>query len=322
MSSSLVDATIDALTFTGRGLTRKRAVAASSTAIARGTYVETDFLLSLSPDQRARSIAIARTLAAMRSRRGQTAFGPSAALLHGIEVWPLPQRIHMVATQVRSGNSTQFPAVFLERKEIASATSTQFHRIGDIRFATTNFAGLELPTLGAVIFHCALTDPAESAFITLCQALRLLADSEENSGENWRVLANDIRQTLLESSYSLPSHTRGAARARWLIEYCDAGCDSVDSARLLWLLRSAGIGGLVTDYPVSESGGQWRVDIAEPDARLALSIGDEHPTIPGWTVLPFSRGDLDQPADLVAQVRNAIEDSGSEVTPIAPYAFG
>lgn len=159
--------------------------------------------------------------------------------------------------------------------------------------------------------------PVTSAGLT---ALEVAAELTDGAAFLDRVLQRGLPFPDLLAAHDRNIGAVGMPRARLLLVEAADRADSRAERRLIGHLRKAGIAGYVCGMPF----GPWFVDLAFPDARLAVEIdGWAFHSDPerfrndrrkqnalvtaGWTVLRFTWRDIrDTPAEVVARIRHAL----------------
>lgn len=156
----------------------------------------------------------------------------------------------------------------------------------------------------------------------MIDALRLLPEPEARQlcHRAAQVLGHAPVAELLSAANSELSGRTGAAQLRLLAMELHEGAHSEAERRLILLLKESGITGFLTNYKVRLRDRMAELDVAFPEARLAIEVdGMAWHTSParfqedrsrqnaliaeGWTVLRFTWLDLrDRPERVVAQI--------------------
>jgi len=130
------------------------------------------------------------------------------------------------------------------------------------------------------------------------------------------------RESLTSQLSRHPSR-RGSARARVALAVADARAESPMESVLRWLLHAAGVPSPDLQHVILTAEGEFRADLAWPDARVLVEFdGDVHRerdvfvrdarrqnalVAAGWTVLRFTSADvLGRPEAVIAQIRRAL----------------
>lgn len=178
-----------------------------------------------------------------------------------------------------------------------------------------------------LVIQWTLIDPGEEAFVFTCQALRTLTPSSTRRLSGWEQQEASIRRHLLRKLFMLPSGTRNLRRAEWIIRHASAGCESIGEARLLWILRSRGLAGVVPQFEVEDSFVHYFIDLALPHLKIALEFDgrlkygnnsekqldvlreqiqrQKQLEVRGWHVIRFSWADLYNPESIIQQIEEA-----------------
>ena len=175
-------------------------------------------------------------------------------------------------------------------------------------------------TAGEVVerFGVRLTTPART-WRDLAATLHppaLLAVTDQLLG--FWCTVGDLRRQL-----ELRPTGRGSARARLVLPVADRRSESPMESVLRWLLHAAGAPTPELQYVIRTVAGEFRADLAWPEAKVLVEFdGDVHRdrgvfvrdlrrqnalVAAGWTVLRFSSADVvGRPDEVVAQVLRAL----------------
>jgi len=166
-----------------------------------------------------------------------------------------------------------------------------------------------------------LTTPART-WLDLARVLRV--DQLVVAGDffiHWREPL--VTRSDLESAVVRSARRRGIRSLREALPLLDSRSESPRESATRVTLARAGITGLVSNLPVTTSGGfHYRLDLALPRLRIAIEYQGGYHFVAeqaerdmtrrsrlaadGWIVIEVHRGDLDDPAELVQRVLAAI----------------
>lgn len=322
--------------------------------IHRGVHLPSAFLHDLkTPWEQRRAISIARTLAVLHRRQHAQPVARSAALLCGYDIFDSNPSIHIHISQVECKSTTDsvLPAVSIDGVPVLEEAHCHVHLHGATLSAQdTDFSSRVLtpsPSSSALspnraspqalspsaeevldlVIQWTLIDPGEEAFVFTCQALRMLTPSSTRRLSRWEHQEASIRRHLLSKLLTLPSGTRNLRRAEWIIRHASAGCESIGEARLLWILRSRGLAGIVPQFEVEDSFVHYFIDLAIPHLKIALEFDgrlkygknseeqlnvlreqiqrQKQLEVRGWYVIRFSWADLFKPESIIQQIEEA-----------------
>lgn len=298
--------------------------------LARGVFLERSYLESFAQVwERNLVVDLARIRAAvLRSRSGGVVHGESAALLHGLPVHDQSGDVHLWTPHPPRTSASGLPAVRLPDGTVFPARRIIGHQGWLPPGGSVLLAGIPSLTLEATAITAAMTLPEERGFVITCGALNRLSRFERSAQDRCRPVEARVRAELVATVSLCPERTRGRARARRVLGSADAGCESVGEARLLAILKAAGIRGLVTQVVTTCGSTTYYVDIGIPGILLAIEFdglakyGDERGDIHrgylardrrqreieglGVSFLRFTWADLDHPEQVVAVVRERI----------------
>ncbi|MEU1970128.1 hypothetical protein ABZ477_00550 [Microbacterium sp. NPDC019599] len=160
-------------------------------------------------------------------------------------------------------------------------------------------------------------------FVDLAEVLDVSALVAVGDRMLWRqhpLLAREALQRAVDRAQG----RRGFRTATAALGLLDDGAESAKESELRLLLRSAGFGPFASNVELRDGRGAFvaRVDLALPDLRIAIEYeGDHHRDKEqwrrdiarrrriealGWTYLPVTQADLDDPRRLVADLAAAL----------------
>ena len=257
--------------------------------------------------------ALARISATCLTHPHATFIGPSAALLHGLWCWDRSPDVHIL-THGRPGNESptlprieircghprrspigasriSIPAARIMRHQVPAVGPIRTVRIRGSsidRGRESDVSGsrrrmlLRVATLEDTLILCALTMPASHAFVTLCDGMRRLSHFNKHHQDRSRKAEERVRAALVRQLSRFPRGHRNVARARWLIQHADAGCESIGEAMLLWIVRSRKLHAVRTQFEVRQRPAEslagarpasvYFIDIAFPREKVALEF--------------------------------------------------
>ena len=245
--------------------------------ICRGAYLETQILQGRMIWHQRRIVAIARALAIAKT--GQRIIsGLSAAVLNDLPMLHVPQDItaHLCSP---AGTVPTLPAVWMDQTLVVPSGLLTRQRLlcphltheAHIQSAHA-MSTIMLETLPGSLLTIARTAEPEEAFVALCMGLHQASAHDHVRCTDDKRRVERARTILLSELDALPPMTHGVHRARVLIQAADGGCDSVAEARLLWILKTAGVQGIQTQHVVGSAEGTFYVDVAIPSVALAIEF--------------------------------------------------
>jgi len=329
-----------------RGL-RKALASGSVVRIHCGAYLDADYLRSL-PDRwhATRAVGLARILATSLDRQ-VTVIGASAAILHGVPQLDPSPPVHLWAPTRPGGTSPPLPAVRLPHGGIVPAGRTLVHTGAALGSDFSLASGREsvgaldtLPLAGAIASATLIALPRDS-FVLASGGIRMMCGFDRRRQDHSRVEEESARAQLLDMVHALPARTRNRRVALWTLHNADAGCESVGEALLLWILRSHGIVGTLTQVRVAAGSRTYYIDIGIPGVLLAIEFdgsakyGEDGEEVldafkgqerrqkdierEGFLVLRFRWSELGDPPAVLSELRARLASVGRTL-PVDPSA--
>lgn len=276
----------------GIGPRRLRNLIAGGTLqrIRRGAYIYNHNADQLNPDDRLRVRCIAADLVGFQGVFSHE----SAAALWGLDLLTVPQ---MIDAYSRSHCATDRERIHRHKTAI---TPDEFTRLPGTSIMVT--------TVSRTLQDCARSMPFREAVV--------LADSIMRRG---LMEHHEVIETLL----NLTGY--GSSAGPLLAQAVDASSESAGESLTRCLLMEHMLPLLVTQYPISCEGRNYRVDFAWPEARLILEFDGEqkyvdHPgrdrseaardralTRTGWTVVHITWADIfNKELEVVTHLRNLL----------------
>ncbi|GAA1854329.1 hypothetical protein [Myceligenerans crystallogenes] len=213
---------------------RRSAEAGELVRVRRGAYTGPASL-------RPRDLLLLRIRALHRQLRAEHVFShKSAAALHGLPMWTLPERVDVIQ-QYRAGGK--------------SSADIARHRIPLPFDDVVTIAGVPVTNLARTVVDCALALHPMEALVIADAAVRAGLDVDEAA----KLLG--VRR-----------NRRGTAAARHVISSADGGAQSVWESRTRYILLRAGVPDLVTQMPVPTRLGTFHTDLGIPGLRLAIEF--------------------------------------------------
>jgi len=242
--------------------------------IDRGVYLDVHYLAALDgPWAQQEAIALARTRAvSQRSGPGSVIHGESAALVHGLRRYAPSGDIHLWHPWRPSTLPRHLPSIRLPGLPPVPECEVIHHHRWIPPDSVRLIDGASVLSLEATAITAAMSLPEEQGFTIASAALTELSHFDRRAQEVCRVREDEIRAVLLSTLDGSPPTAAGRGRARRVLTLSDAGCESVGEARLLWILRSAGITGLVTQVRTVCGKRIYFVDIGVPGVLLAIEF--------------------------------------------------
>lgn len=256
-----------------RGL-RKALASGSVVRIHCGAYLDADYLCSL-PDRwhATRAVVLARILATSLDRQ-VTVIGASAAVLHAVpQLDPSPQ-VHLWAPSRPGGTGAPLPAVRLPHGGLVPTGRILLHTgvaLGGLA-GRESVGELDVLPLASAVTSATLIAPPKDSFVLASGGIRMLSGFDRRRPEHSRAAEEATRAELLDMVLALPPRTRNRRLALWTLHNADAGCESVGEALLLWILRSQGIVGTLTQVRVAAGSRTYYIDIGIPGVLLAIEF--------------------------------------------------
>ncbi|MFI2366379.1 hypothetical protein [Promicromonospora sp. NPDC019610] len=180
--------------------------------------------------------ALARTRAVAAQLRQAWVSHESAALLHGLRLWQLPDRVHVVQKY---------------RASSASADDIARHRLDLAEDERTVLDGVATTTLERTVVDCCVTLHPLLALVIADHALALGMD---------RAAALAVLDARRDP--------RGRRRARLVLELADPGAESVWETWLRYIVVRAGLPRPTTQLQVRTPHGDCRADLGWAELRL------------------------------------------------------
>ncbi|MFZ1381784.1 MAG: DUF559 domain-containing protein [Scrofimicrobium sp.] len=242
--------------------------------IRQGCYVETDYLLSLKkPWDRERAVALARIVAYSRARKGTTAVGIAAGLLHGMNSSESIKTIDLAVPGPGRGHRETLPPIVVGTESAAPACDLALHPAGQTAgMSKQKMFGVQVLSLEHTIISAVLLNPDESGFVTACEGMRMLGRFSRPSLDISRAREARVRKALLQKLEQTNPGSRNRRRAAWLLECADGACDSVAEELLLYHLCAGGLDGVRTQYLVAHPMGKYYLDFAVPELMLGIEF--------------------------------------------------
>ncbi len=255
----------------------KRLAAGDLVRIASGAYLDADFLRSFDTSwQVIEAVGLARAQSVAHRHPDGVMVGETAALLHGIARVTPAQDVHLWLPGRPGSRSPELPPVALDGNEVVRAAHVRRHHgrkpqqavgpLGDARVL------LRVETLEGLMVSCARPLASLPAFVIACGGLAALSHYDKHSDHVGRVAEESIRAQLLTDIERMKPGARGRARASRIIEVADAGCESVAEAVLLWILRTRGVTGIVTQFRIKCGRRAFFADIGIPEICLVIEF--------------------------------------------------
>jgi hypothetical protein len=193
--------------------------------------------------------AVARIVAVGTQLRHACVSHESAALLHGLRLWQLPQRVHVIQDY---------------RASSASARDIARHRLTLGAHERTEVGGLAVTSLERTVADCCVSLHPLLALVIVDHALTLGLDLGVV-----RKLVGGMRDV------------RGRRRALLVLELADRGAESAWETWLRYLVLRAGLPRPVTQLRVSTPHGEFRADLGWTPFRLLAEFDGRVKYVPG-----------------------------------------
>lgn len=188
------------------------------------------------PHRAAADLAVARIVAVGSQLRRAWVSHESAALLHGLRLWQLPERVHVIQEY---------------RVSSASAGDIARHRLALDAHERTTVSGVAVTSLARTVADCCLSLHPLLALVIADHALALGVDSDA------------VRRSVEERP-----DVRGRRRALLVLDLADRGAESAWETWLRYLVLRAGLPRPTTQLRVGTPHGDFRADLGWPQFRL------------------------------------------------------
>ncbi|MFD2028629.1 hypothetical protein [Promicromonospora aerolata] len=261
------------------------------------------------PYQDARDRAVARVLAVSSQLRRAVVSHESAAVLHGLRLWRLPDRVHVIQAY---------------RASSASAPDIARHRLSLPDHEWTSVAGVPVTSLARTVADCCVSLHPLLALVIVDHALALGMDAGS---------AREIVAGMRD--------VRGRRRALLVLDLADPGAESAWETWLRYLVLRAGLPRPTTQLRVRTPHGEFRADLgweafrllAEFDGRVKYVAGalgprhdagralfdekrrEDHLREERWGIVRVTASDGAGPA-LARVLRHIPEDVRAALTPL------
>lgn len=324
----------------------RAAVAAGELAVVRrGALVPAPTATTRWAKDEERALAMIAS-AARRLRNGAVFSHASAALLHGLWLWSVPEVPEV--TQRSRPNAHGARTLRRHRAELAPED-------------VTTVSDLRVTTIERTIVDCARRMHPRDALVVADSGMRTLVGANRFRRTDQADAVERLRDRLLELVGQGPGH--GRRRARAVIQAADPYSESPMETTLRWVAVSRGLPPPTTQLQVRTRGGtfyadlgwRWRVVLPDgavtfitvlleydgelkylPGGGLVSSVEESSATVvaekrredlvrevPGTVMLRFSRGELDDPAAAFARLLAAVpRNVRADLRPVAELLAG
>lgn len=240
--------------------------------VFRHVLVRTEFLDIDDRWERARRVNAVRAMAgAIVTGRDAVVGHLGAAVLHGI--WTVEEfvDIHIWTSRAWGRPPVRMPELRIRGVVIAPGVMLVRHGGVSVPLKPRVLDGVRIADLEDVGVQCARLLAPREAVVVLSGVLRVLSNFDRFNPEAARQREEAQRTALLEVLDS-QDDTRGRARAREVIRACDAGCESVQEALLLWVLKAAGFRDVRTQVRYRVRGQTYFVDVHIAGTRVVVEF--------------------------------------------------
>lgn len=293
--------------------------------VAGRTYLDRARLEGIDVSQLPEVVLAARLYHLAHTHGAMVLTGQCALWAHGYPSDPILPPIS-VATH-SSLRPIRIPATTIGSHSFSSVVVTPTHVCHLPR--ADNVRGLLIENPEAAQVTVARTSPnRRAAFTQLCMIGNAFTHFDNFHLTDSRRHEKYWKKLLSAELTRLGNGPRGRSQAQWIIAHADAGCASPGEARVLYELCAAGLTGMRTQVEVHTRGRRYFIDCAFPAERVGIEFdgrakyGDNpgsihaslsrererqrHLEAEGWHIIRVGWHDLDQPDELVAQVRAAL----------------
>jgi hypothetical protein len=210
--------------------------------VRRGCYARGDWWRSLNGTARRRQLISAHALGTLTTSAGGFVYSHvSGASLHRLQLWKVDDRVHLTQEGCPSGISHG-------RDVVAHTRLLSSH---EIRFVD----GLPCTSLERTVVDCCLIFTVPQAVILVDHAARLGADLDS-----------------LRSQCRALAGRNGVVALRRALELADPRSESAGESLTRELLHRVGIAPPELQYPVLTPLGEYRLDFAWPERKVALEF--------------------------------------------------
>ena len=293
--------------------------------IAGRTYLDLSLLADINMSQLPQVVLAARLYHLAHTHRAMVITGQCALWAHGYGSDPALPPI-TVATR-SSIRQISIPATTIGAHSFPSVTVKPTHVYHLPR--ANNARGLLIENLEAAQVTVARTSPNPiAAFTQLCMIGNSFTHFDNFRLKDSRRHEKYWKELLSAELTRLGNGARGRSQAQWILTHADAGCASPGEARVLYELCAASLTGMRTQLEVHTRGRRYFIDCAFPAEKVGIEFdgrtkyGDNpgsihaslsrererqrHLEAEGWHIIRVGWHDLDNPDELVAQVRAAL----------------
>lgn len=250
----------------------RREEAGELVRVFRHVLVRTEFLDVGDRWERARRVNAVRAMAgAIVTGRGAVVGHLGAAVLHGI--WTVEEFIdvHIWTSRPWGRPSVRMPEIRIGGALVAPEVTLVRHGGANVPARPRVMDDVLIADLEDVGVQCARLLAPREAVVVLSGVLRVLSNFDRFNPEAARQREEAQRTALLELLDS-QDDMRGRARAREAIRACDAGCESVQEALLVWILKAAGFRDVHTQVRYQVRGRTYFVDVHIGGTRVVIEF--------------------------------------------------
>lgn len=299
--------------------------------VYRNAYIPTEAFTGLDGWQLADAVLAARITSVSTVRGPSSPLSHSTALIaYGSSPLHIDHReIHVLKTRGTARPDTCPPITFGTHL-LAPRIPIVAHQCNELPEAIDyphSFITCVHPRLAAA--QCATSFSPDRAVCSTSAALRLLSSFDRFEQAESRQREERERRKIADLIENMPS-TRGRVHAQSVIAAADAGCESVQERRLLWILKAMGFRNVRTQVEYFASGSKLYVDFEIDRGRIRLIIEFDGKTkygntpkdilasltdrdqrekllvAEGLTVVRFESFELDNPQKVAEEVARAL----------------
>ncbi|WP_075890968.1 DUF559 domain-containing protein [Actinomyces provencensis] len=250
----------------------RREAAGELVRVFRYVLVRTDFLDVSDRWERARRVNAVRAVAGAIVTGGGAVVGHlGAAVLHGIRTVEEFVDVHIWTSRPWGRPPVRMPEIRIRGALVAPEVTLVRHGGVNVPARPRVMDGILIADLEDVGVQCARMLAPREAVVVLSGILRVLSnfDRFEQEGSRHR---EEVQRTALLELLASQDDMRGRARAREVIRACDAGCESVQEALLVWILKAAGFRDVRTQVRYEVRGRSYFVDVHIGGTRVVIEF--------------------------------------------------
>lgn len=219
--------------------------------VARGVYLRTD--PGWEAWQRARVVNLARTIAELQREVGARACLTSAALLWDLPVWQFPTNVDIFTPRATWRRPVKLPMVSSLTKPRPETMRRHAYKVDDKDLAVVD--GVPTTTLERLALDIALHWHPRDALVTVDSIFRRIVVPERADRFGTDARTEGLRIELNDRLEALGPQ-RGIQRARAVIAWATARCESPGESVVRWAALALGLPEPICQYMFTRSNGR------------------------------------------------------------------